>query len=150
MQGTVYRVLISSVRENLQKASPASMSSSSNSIPFWRSQATSTRNLKLKPCAQNSQSRNPKPKALILQIFNPKPYFLHPQKPQAIHPWKLTWKPKKGQIKTTAPLKGHYMGFHVSLGECTSFEGGRPRHVAKLQVPDRFAFPLCRQSAVAT
>ena len=29
---------------------------------------------------------------------------------------KLTWKPKKGPIKTTVPLKGGYMGFHVSLG----------------------------------
>ena len=31
---------------------------------------------------------------------------------------KLTWKPKKGPIQTTVPLKGGYMGFHVSLGEC--------------------------------
>ena len=31
---------------------------------------------------------------------------------------KLTWKPKKGPIKTTVLLKGGYMGFHVSLGEC--------------------------------
>ena len=31
---------------------------------------------------------------------------------------KLTWKPKKGPIKTTVLLKGDYMGFHVSLGEC--------------------------------
>ena len=28
-----------------------------------------------------------------------------------------TWKPKKGPIKTTVPLKGGYMGFHVRLGE---------------------------------
>ena len=28
-----------------------------------------------------------------------------------------TWKPKKGSAKTTAPLKGDCMGFHVSLGE---------------------------------
>ena len=35
-----------------------------------------------------------------------------------IHSQKLTWKPKKGPIKTTVPLKGAYMGFHVSLGEC--------------------------------
>ena len=33
---------------------------------------------------------------------------------------KLTWNPKKGSIKTTVLLKGVYMGFHVSLGECTS------------------------------
>ena len=31
---------------------------------------------------------------------------------------KLTWKPKKGPIKATVLLKGGYMGFHVSLGEC--------------------------------
>ena len=30
----------------------------------------------------------------------------------------LTWKPQKGPIKTTVLLKGGYMGFHVSLGEC--------------------------------
>ena len=36
-----------------------------------------------------------------------------------LHSWKLTWKPIKGPIKTTVPLKGVYMGFHVSLGECT-------------------------------
>ena len=33
---------------------------------------------------------------------------------------KLTRKPKKGPLKTTVPLKGGYMGFHVSLGECTT------------------------------
>ena len=38
-----------------------------------------------------------------------------------LHSWKLTWKPKKGHIKTTVLLKGDYMDFHVSLGECTSF-----------------------------
>ena len=31
---------------------------------------------------------------------------------------KLTQKPKKGPIKTTVLLKGGYMDFHVSLGEC--------------------------------
>ena len=35
-----------------------------------------------------------------------------------LHSRKLTWKPKKGPIKTTVLLKGDYMGFHVSLGEC--------------------------------
>ena len=35
---------------------------------------------------------------------------------------KLTWKPKKGPIKTTVPLKRGYMGFHVSLGECRSVD----------------------------
>ena len=34
------------------------------------------------------------------------------------HSWKLTWKPKRGSIKTTVPLRWGYMGFHVSLGEC--------------------------------
>ena len=37
---------------------------------------------------------------------------------------KLTWKPKKGPIKTTVPLKGGYMDFHVSLGECRCILGG--------------------------
>ena len=37
-----------------------------------------------------------------------------------VHSRKLTWKPKKGPIKTTAPSKGGYMGFHVSLGECSA------------------------------
>ena len=35
-----------------------------------------------------------------------------------IHSRELTWKLKKGPIKITVPLKGDYMGFHVSLGEC--------------------------------
>ena len=37
---------------------------------------------------------------------------------RGFHSRKLTWKPKKGPIKTTVLLKGGYMGFHVSLGEC--------------------------------
>ena len=37
-----------------------------------------------------------------------------------IHSRKLTWKPKKGPIKTTVRLKGESMGFPVSLGECNS------------------------------
>ena len=36
---------------------------------------------------------------------------------QHLHSRKLTWKPKKGPIKTTVLLKGYCMGFHVSLGE---------------------------------
>ena len=36
-----------------------------------------------------------------------------------LHSRKLTWKPKKGPTKTTVPLKGDPMGFHVSLGECS-------------------------------
>ena len=35
-----------------------------------------------------------------------------------LHSRNLIWKPKKGPIKTTVLLKGHYMGFHVSFGEC--------------------------------
>ena len=35
-----------------------------------------------------------------------------------LHSRKLTWKPKKGRRKTTVLLKGYYMGFHISLGEC--------------------------------
>ena len=35
-----------------------------------------------------------------------------------LHSRKLTWKPKKGPIKTTVLLQEGYMGFHVSLGEC--------------------------------
>ena len=34
-----------------------------------------------------------------------------------LHSRKLTWKPKKGTVKTTVLLKRDYMGFHVSLGE---------------------------------
>ena len=37
---------------------------------------------------------------------------------QYVHSRKLTWKPKKGPVKTTVLLKGGYVGFHVSLGEC--------------------------------
>ena len=35
-----------------------------------------------------------------------------------LHSRELTWKPKRGPMKTPVPLKGGYMGFHVSLGEC--------------------------------
>ena len=37
-----------------------------------------------------------------------------------IHSRKLTWKPNKGPIQTTVPLKEGYMGFHVNLGECNA------------------------------
>ena len=37
--------------------------------------------------------------------------------PKLLHSRKLTWKPKKG----TVLVKGYYMGFHVSLGECIPF-----------------------------
>ena len=38
----------------------------------------------------------------------------------SIHSRELTWKPNSAPMKTTVPLKGGYMGFHVSLGECRS------------------------------
>ena len=41
-----------------------------------------------------------------------------PQTTKDLHSGKLTWKPKKGPIKTTVLLKGDYIGFRVSLGEC--------------------------------
>ena len=37
---------------------------------------------------------------------------------KVIHSWKLTWKPKRVPVKTTALLNWGYMDFHVSLGEC--------------------------------
>ena len=54
----------------------------------------------------------------MLVTSNPKPLNL---KLWTLHSRKLTWKPKKGPIKTTVLLKGGYMGFHVSLGECKPF-----------------------------
>ena len=44
-----------------------------------------------------------------------------------LHSRKLTWKPKKGPIKTTIPPKGNSMGFHVSLGECIQKLGSLSR-----------------------
>ena len=41
---------------------------------------------------------------------------------RCLHSRKLTWKPKKGPIKTTVLLKGYYMGFHVSLGVFIGFQ----------------------------
>ena len=35
-----------------------------------------------------------------------------------LHSWKLTWKPKRGPIKTTVPLIWGYMDFHASFWEC--------------------------------
>ena len=41
--------------------------------------------------------------------------------PEVLPSQKRTWKSsKKGPIETTVLLKGDYMGFHVSLWECTS------------------------------
>ena len=37
---------------------------------------------------------------------------------KVLHSRELTWKPKRGPMKTPVPLKGGYMRFHVSLGEC--------------------------------
>ena len=37
-----------------------------------------------------------------------------------VHSRKLTWKPKKGPIKTPVLLKEDYMSFHVSFRECIS------------------------------
>ena len=45
-------------------------------------------------------------------------YKLSLYKLYTLHSWKLTWKPKRGPVKTTVPLNWGYMGFHVSLGEC--------------------------------
>ena len=42
------------------------------------------------------------------------------QENERLHSRKLTWKPKKGPIKTTVLMKGDYMGFHVSLGEISA------------------------------
>ena len=41
-----------------------------------------------------------------------------------LHSRKLTWKPKKGPVKTTVLLQGDYRGFHVSLGERRIGVGG--------------------------
>ena len=38
----------------------------------------------------------------------------------------LSRKLKKGSIKTTVPLKRGYMGFHVSLGECSGSKFATP------------------------
>ena len=37
-------------------------------------------------------------------------------------PLETNMETKRGPIKTTVLLKGHYMGFHVSLGECNSLK----------------------------
>ena len=38
---------------------------------------------------------------------------------RAIDSRRLAWKPADGGIKSTVFVKGDYMGFHVSLGECS-------------------------------
>ena len=48
------------------------------------------------------------------------PRARHSRPQNTIHSWKLTWKPKRGPVKTTVLLNWGYMGFHVSLGECNS------------------------------
>ena len=60
----------------------------------------------------SQETLNPKP-----QTLNPKPDFMlqaarSSTNPQTGLPFrKLTWKPKKGPIKTTDPLKGGLYGF---------------------------------------
>ena len=58
-----------------------------------------------------------------------------------LHSRKLTWKPQKGPIKTTALLKGYYMGFHVSLGECTVQVGDLCIVLYKIRIP----IPSCEE-----
>ena len=41
--------------------------------------------------------------------------------PSEAYSRKLIWKPKKGPLNTTVPVKGGYMGFHVSLGSVRMF-----------------------------
>ena len=50
--------------------------------------------------------------------------------PTIVHSRKLTWKPKKGPIKTTVLLTRYYMGFHVSLGECRIYNRDSLAHPA--------------------
>ena len=54
-----------------------------------------------------------------------KPYCIIRELPgdKVVHSRKLTWKPKKGPMKTTVLLKGDFLGFHVSLGECKRHAG---------------------------
>ena len=71
-----------------------------------------------------------------------------------LHSRKLTWKPQKGPIKTTFLLKGDYMGFHVSLGECSGLgvEGGgglvepRLRHRINTLNPKALQIQTCFSS----
>ena len=74
----------------------------------------------------NSAGREKSPFDISLRAIDPIPsspwmlgkVFSLKRHHQKIHSRKLTWKPKKGSTKTTVCLKGDYMGFHVSLGEC--------------------------------
>ena len=61
------------------------------------------------------------------------------RKIHVVHSQKLTWKPKKGPIKTTVLLQGDYMGFHVSLGEC-SYMTRQATHANKSIEDVHFAF----------
>ena len=73
-----------------------------------------------------SGSQDPKLKSEILHVgfTHARPgvgrtaHNTHMQLGGRLHSRKLTWKPKKGLIKTTVLLKGYCIGFHVSLGEC--------------------------------
>ena len=51
-----------------------------------------------------------------------------------LHSRKLTWNPKRGPIKTTVPPKWGYMGFHVSLGECTNSHNWDSLRILRLRV----------------
>ena len=59
---------------------------------------------------------------------------------RAIHARKLTWKPKKGPMKTTVLLNGDYMGFHVSLGECRALGLGVLKLAWALRFPAWLVF----------
>ena len=63
----------------------------------------------------------PGPSATLLRLMHRLPELpglWHKTQVTKLHSRKITWKPKKGPIQTTDLLKGGYMGFHVSLGEC--------------------------------
>ena len=47
---------------------------------------------------------------------------------------------QKGPIKATVLLKGDYMGFHVSLGECKVEELEVPQHADTLETLGHIAF----------
>ena len=58
------------------------------------------------------------PGLVLVRLMEENPATPRVSRIQGVHSRKLTWKPKKGPIKTTVLLNGDYMGFHVSLGEC--------------------------------
>ena len=69
-----------------------------------------------KPCSVEVVGGHPPPPD---RVAPPTVWFAIPQPGSGEVPSrKLTWKPKRGPIKTTVLLKGGYRGFHVTLGEC--------------------------------